>query len=107
MIEKASETFDFASRIQYLRTKHGWTQAQLAERLYTTRGSINNWEQGISIPAMHVIVKIADRFNISLDYLIGRDDRECLYLTNLPEDCKKIIYQTVDCFRRYESFNQE
>ena len=83
-----------------LRSEQGLTQKELAERLGTTRGSVNGWEMGLSVPSLASLVEMSRQFNVTLDYLAGIEDREYLCLTGLAEECKNILYQTADCFRR-------
>ena len=48
------------------------TQAQLAEITGKTRQTISQYVNGVSEPGYDTLVKIADHFNVSLDYLLGR-----------------------------------
>lgn len=66
-----SETI--GSRITALREKAGWSQRKLAELLGVSHVSIQNWEKGSSIPNGLELVKIADLFSVSTDFLLGRD----------------------------------
>lgn len=50
------------------------TQAQLAEITGKTRQTISQYVNGISEPGYDTLVKIADHFRISLDYLLGRSN---------------------------------
>ncbi|MBD2629171.1 helix-turn-helix domain-containing protein [Trichormus variabilis] len=66
-----SETL--SGRIANLREKAGWSQRKLAELLGVSHVSIQNWEKGSSIPNSLELVKMADLFNVSTDFLLGRD----------------------------------
>lgn len=48
------------------------TQAQLAEITGKTRQTISQYVNGVSEPGYDTLVKIADHFKVSLDYLLGR-----------------------------------
>ena len=50
------------------------TQAQLAEITGKTRQTISQYVNGISEPSYDTLVRIADHFHVSLDYLLGRSD---------------------------------
>lgn len=62
----------FASRLKQLRKEENLSQKSLAEDLGYARTTIANYEQEIRIPSLETISEIADYFNISLDYLLGR-----------------------------------
>lgn len=69
--EKAKSPF--ATRLWLLMNGHpGTTQAQLAEITGKTRQTISQYVNGISEPGYDTLVKIADHFQVSLDYLLGR-----------------------------------
>ena len=47
------------------------TQEELAKRLNFSRQTINNWENGRSVPSVEQLHKYAEMYNVSLDYLFG------------------------------------
>lgn len=59
-----------AHRIIALRKKQGWSQTQLAEKLYITASAEGNYEQGRRLPNVETLVLMAQLFDVSLDYLI-------------------------------------
>lgn len=65
----------FAERIKELRTEHNLTQEQLGEVIGVKHYSIYSYEKGRSYPEMRGLVKLADYFGVSMDYLAGRTDR--------------------------------
>jgi MerR family transcriptional regulator, light-induced transcriptional regulator len=65
---------DFAERLRILRTKKGWRQRDLAARLGVAQTTIANYEQGTRFPDEAVLRAVADLFEASLDYLLGRSD---------------------------------
>jgi len=52
----------------------GISQYELAERLKFSRGQIANYEQGTREPDFYTLGKIADFFQVSTDYLLGRSN---------------------------------
>ena len=65
---------DFAERIRNLRSEMDLTQWQLADVLETTQRKISYWELGKTEPDLLTLWKIADFFDVSIDYLLGRKD---------------------------------
>lgn len=64
----------FKLRLKDLRETKGISQKQLANFLNVSQGSVGNWESGTREPNFDIIKKIADYFDVSADYLIGRTD---------------------------------
>lgn len=64
----------FAERLKDLRTDRGLTQAALGKEMSYTREQISALENKRSIPKADVLLSIADYFNVSTDYLLGRTD---------------------------------
>lgn len=62
---------DFQENIKNLRKEYNMSQEELAKRLGIARSSVANYENGQNFPNMNVLLKIADVFNCSVDYLIG------------------------------------
>lgn len=64
---------DFSEQLKQLRNQHNVTQAQLAEAIGVTDRACRRYESGENEPTLSVLQAIADYFNISLDYLVGRE----------------------------------
>ena len=58
-------------RIKELREEYKITQKQLSEILGVTRTAVSKWEAGENGPNSEILVKLADYFNVSTDYLLG------------------------------------
>lgn len=50
------------------------TLEQLANELGLVKQTVGNWETGFRVPSLEAIISIADFFNVSIDYLVGRSD---------------------------------
>lgn len=64
----------FAVRLRKLFEENNVTQSNIAEKLGTTRQTIGNWLLGKSQPDFETLVKLADHFETTTDYLLGRTD---------------------------------
>lgn len=62
------------ARLKKLRTSKKLTQKQLAEKINVTNVSISGYESGNRFPDTDTLKKIADYFEVSTDYLLGRSD---------------------------------
>lgn len=67
------DSMDFSTRLKELRERNEMTQEDLAGILKITRQAVGNYEQGTRFPKDEkLLTKIADIFDVSLDYLLGR-----------------------------------
>ncbi|WP_109125303.1 helix-turn-helix transcriptional regulator [Dyella sp. C11] len=55
------------NRIRELRSDHGWSQADLADRLDVSRQTVNAIETGKYDPSLPLAFKIARLFNLSIE----------------------------------------
>ena len=59
-------------RLKEIRRAKGISQLKLAIDLHTSQNTISRYETGEREPGINELIKIADYFNISVDYLLGR-----------------------------------
>lgn len=78
-------------RIQKLGKKRGISIGFLEEKLGIGRGTIYKWNK--SAPNTENLVKVADYFNVSIDYLLGRDP-------SLNEEDEKDIAKIMDKMKK-------
>ena len=62
-----------ADKIINERKKNGWSQEELADMLDVSRQSVSKWEGAQSIPDISKILKMAEVFGVSTDYLLKED----------------------------------
>lgn len=61
-------------RLKELRKESGMTQQQVAEMIQTTLRQYQRFEKGEQKPGYDNLIKLADCFQVSLDYLTGRSE---------------------------------
>lgn len=66
----------FNKKLIELRKNLKLSQYELADRLGFSRGKLANYEQGTRQPDFDTLEKIADFFDVSTDYLLGREDSQ-------------------------------
>ena len=64
----------FQERLRLCRKQTGLTQEQMAAELQIVFRSYRRYESGETEPTLSSLVKMADYFNVSLDYLAGRTE---------------------------------
>ena len=94
----------FADRVKYLRQSRELNQVQFARKMGVTKQSDSNWENDNIMPSVEMLEKIADFFNVTADYLLGREDChysgvQCLDVTGLTPAQIEHIRQIVDDLR--------
>ena len=65
---------EFKIRLKELRTKKGVTQKAMGELLNITTRAYQFYEEGKRYPDFKGLIALADFFEVSLDFLVGRID---------------------------------
>lgn len=94
----------FDNQIRYLRQSQGLNQVQLAEKLGVKKQSVSNWENGNIMPSIEMLMRIADYFSVSTDYLLGRENKTNMGVhqvdvTGLSQKQMEHICLIIDDFR--------
>lgn len=61
--------------ISDLRKEYGWTQTELANKLNVSQQAVSKYEKGEREPDIDVLLRIANIFNVSSDYLLGLSEQ--------------------------------
>lgn len=64
----------FSQRLRQLRKESGLTQVELAQKLNLTQQSYTRYEYGTGEPSLETLVRLAEIFEVSTDYLLGITD---------------------------------
>lgn len=92
---------DLADKIKFIRNEIlEQTQENFASKIGVTRGTIKNWENGVSQPTVSHLMMISMIGDVSLDYLIFNDIDLQLSLANLDAEQYKIIKELICYFQR-------
>ena len=65
----------FSERLRELRQERGMTQEALGQIIGVKNYSVYTYEKGRSYPDVAGLIALADHFDVSIDYLVGRTDR--------------------------------
>ena len=63
-----------AERIKELRLRKSMTTLALGVSIGTDSGSISRWETAKSMPSIYFLFRLAKKYGVSVDYLIGVED---------------------------------
>ena len=64
----------FNERIKELREELGLSQCDLAIKINRSNTTVSAWECGRTEPDFGTLIKLADEFNVTTDYLLGREN---------------------------------
>lgn len=64
----------FNKRLREMRIKRGFTQQKLADTVDIALRSYQCYETGTRTPCYELLISLADTLDVSLDYLLGRDE---------------------------------
>ena len=62
----------FGEILMQLRLEKHLSQAQLGSEIFVSGGTISNYATGVHYPDVEKLIKLAEFFNVSIDYLLGR-----------------------------------
>lgn len=73
-------------KIKELRKEKGLSQEEVAKGINTSQRNIGRWEKEENEPTASFLIKLADYFQVSIDYLLGRTEE----LNIIQKDTKKL-----------------
>lgn len=86
--EKQKETI--ANTLTNLRELRSLTQTDVANQLHLSSSAVSHYEKGITVPPTEVIYRLAEFYNVTADYILGRTaskkDLTKSYATKLSKD---------------------
>lgn len=77
-------------RLKQLRTTYGLNQSEMASAFNIAQNTFSNWENGKREPDFDALQSLSDFFNVSVDYLLGRNDNEVYLIDNQGSKLKEI-----------------
>ena len=97
-------------RIRELRQRRSWSQQELADRVGVRQKQISSYERDVNVPSGEIFIKLANAFDVSLDFLAKRApegasqvtiaDLELLekiqHVDRLADDDRAIVKQIMD-----------
>lgn len=97
---------EFKEIIKELRKSKDYSADYVAEKIDIPAGSYKKYESGILNPGVPVVVKFADFYNVSTDYLLGRAEIKAMAGTS-PAEQLDVTAAEQEIIRRYTEFPEE
>ena len=92
---------NFGERLKKLRKQAGYTQKQLAEKIWVTKTSISYYELSERTPSPEILVKLAVAFHVTTDYLLGlEEERRYLDVSDLSEEDIALLEHMASTLRK-------
>lgn len=95
-----------SNRLYELRVESGETLAKVAEGANTFVNNVSRYEKGERLPALDILVNLANYYNVSMDYLSGRSNSRNT-LDNLPPCYAKLNDTEQTLLSRFRRLNPE
>lgn len=83
--QKSFDKKEFGERLRRLRKIKGMTAARLGEEIDVAESTITNYERGYRLPNALQLAEIARILNVSVDYLISKNDQEVKNIKSLMD----------------------
>lgn len=75
--------------------------------MHLSKATVSYYEQAIRCPSPEILVKLADIFHVTTDYLLGMENkRQVLDVTDLMDEDIKLLEHTVELLRRKNNRNK-
>ncbi len=81
-----------------LRTKNGFSQDELAEKIHVTRQAVSRWENGETIPNTETLKLLSKLFDVSINTLLGSPRKLICQCCGMPLDDSSISKETDGTF---------
>ena len=78
--------YSLNENIKRLRIANGMNQVEFANLLGVSKQCVSNWENDNVLPSIEMLIKIADALKVKTDYLLGREKKTMIDVSNLTEE---------------------
>lgn len=90
---------EFGENLRKLRKGRGMTQSELGGQAGLSKAVISKYETGLGYPSFDVLIRIAQYFGVSTDYLLGVASTRSMDITGLTEPQADALHRLVSELR--------
>lgn len=90
---------NMGERLKCLRSERNLTQKQVARRIGLAISAVSAYELGTRYPSYDILLKLARLYNVSTDYLIGKEQSYSVDVTGLSEEEINVVVQMIELLR--------
>lgn len=76
---------DFSEILKRLRKSHNLTQAELGKNVWLSKAVISKYENGLGYPTFDALIRIANFFGVTTDYLLGVSKGKTIDVSDLSD----------------------
>lgn len=100
--------YNLSARLKQLRQEKHLKQEQVALLVGVTKSAVSSWELDMRQPSYEALIRLADLYRVSTDYLLGRENHRAIDLSGLTAAEATIICDLVSSMtaknKRMEEF---
>ena len=86
----------FSTRLRELRLNKGLRQEQVAKLIGVNKSAISTYENDTRQPSFEILVRLANLYRVSTDYLLGQTNSRSVDLTGLTEQEAALVCELVE-----------
>ena len=90
---------EFGEILKNLRKGRGMTQSELGAKIGLSKAVISKYETGLGYPSFDVLIRIAQYFGVSTDYMLGVAASKSMDITGLTESQADALHRLVSELR--------
>ena len=94
------EYCDFSYMLKSLRKGKGITQSQLGATIGLSKAVISKYENGLGYPTFDVLIKIADYFGVTTDYILGVSKGKTVDVSKLTDSQIDTVHRVIAEFTK-------
>lgn len=91
---------DFGTNLKQLRKNHNLTQSEFGSRIGLSKAVVSKYETGMGYPTFDVLIKIADFFGVSTDYLLGVSKGKTVDVSSLTDTQIETVHRIISEFNQ-------
>lgn len=90
---------NFGENLKHLRKSRDLTQKDFGAKVSLSKAVVSKYENGMGYPSFDVLVRIAQYFGVTTDYLLGVSRGKAVDVSGLTESQISIIHQLIAEFK--------
>ena len=90
--------------IKKLRMQRGLSQVDFSKKMGVTKQCVSNWENDNILPSIEMLIKIADIFGVTTDFLLGRSSEVSVDVSQLTEEQRGHISVLINDFIKLNGY---
>lgn len=91
---------DFGLILKRLRKSHNLTQQELGSSVGLSKAVVSKYENGLGYPTFDTLIRIAEYFGVTTDYMLGVDNGKTIDVSELNESQIEAIQRIISEFNK-------